>query len=83
MKLGEYLATCRELSRFCSQNGWIDNDTVRIDVLERDGASLVAAVNFEEVLMEGSGCIAGRVSCYGRIRVTLDEQGDVRRMDLL
>ncbi|HDO34263.1 MAG TPA: hypothetical protein ENH08_03985 [Chromatiales bacterium] len=76
MKLGEYLATCRELSRFCSQNGWID-------VLERDGASLVAAVNFDEVLMEGSGCIAGRVSCYGRIRVTLDEQGDVRRMDLL
>ncbi len=83
MKLGEYLATCRELSWFCSQNGWIDNDTVRIDVLERDGASLVAAVNFDEVLMEGSGCIAGRVSCYGRIRVTLDEQGDVRRMDLL
>ncbi len=82
MKLGEHLATCREPSRFRPQNGWIDNATVRIDALERDGVSPVAAVNFDEVL-EDSGRVADRVPCYGRIRVTLDERGDVRRMDLL
>lgn len=83
MKLQEYLTTCRELTRFCTQNGWIDNDTLRVDVLEHDARALVAAVTFEEVVMEGSGCVADRVSCYGRVRVTLDPKGDVQRMELL
>ncbi|HQU16491.1 MAG: hypothetical protein B7Z66_02175 [Chromatiales bacterium 21-64-14] len=83
MKLNEYLATCRELAGFCTQNGWIDNDTLSVDVLERSDRALVAAVTFDEVVMEGSGCVADRVSCYGRVRVLLDPSGDVQDLKLL
>gem|GEM_PF-526109 len=83
VKLEDYLAGCREITAFCTQNGWIDGETLRVDVLERSGPSLLAAVTFEEVLMEGSGCVAGRVGCYGRVRVTVDENGDVQRLEPL
>ena len=83
MELEEYLHQCRELNALCTQNGWIDNDTLRVDVLEKNGRSLLAAVTFEEILMEGAGCVAGRVSCYGRVRVSLTEDGQVERLVIL
>lgn len=79
----EYLGTCRELSRLCSQNGWIDDDTLNVDVLERGSGRLICAVSFEEIVMEGSGCVAGRIPCYGRVRFQLDAAGQVATMELL
>ncbi len=83
MDLEEYLHQCRELNALCTQNGWIDNDTLRVDILEQNGPNILAAVSFEEILMEGAGCVAGRVSCYGRIRARLTENGQVERLDIL
>ncbi|NIR59099.1 MAG: hypothetical protein GWO02_06055 [Gammaproteobacteria bacterium] len=83
MGITEYLRTCRELSELTTQNGWIDNDTLRYEVVTRDERSLTASVHFEEVLMEGSGCPAGRVACWGRVRLDLDRDGGVRRAEIL
>ena len=83
MGLDEYLHQCRELNTLCTQNGWIDNDSLRVEILERNGASILAVVTFEEIVMEGAGCIADRVACYGRVRAWLTETGDVQRLDIL
>jgi hypothetical protein len=81
--LRDYLLTCRELAALCSQNGWIDNGTLAVDVVEDHGREVVAAVTFEEVIMEGAGCIAGRVPCYGRVRAHLGSGGEVDAIDIL
>jgi len=83
MNLETYLQSCRELNALCTQNGWIDNETLRVDVLEQAGGTVLAAVTFEEILMEGSGCVAGRVSCYGRVRARLGPDGNVERLEVL
>ena len=83
MDLEKYLQQCRELNALCTQNGWIDNDTLRVDILEKNGPNILAAVSFEEILMEGAGCVAGRVACYGRVRARLTENGQVERLDIL
>ncbi len=83
MSLEQYLRQCRELSALCTQNGWIDNDTLRVEILERNDRDVLAAVTFEEILMEGAGCVAGRVSCYGRVRARLSEDGEVDRLEIL
>jgi hypothetical protein len=83
MNLETYLLSCRELNALCTQNGWIDNESLRVDVLEQAGRIVLAAVTFEEILMEGAGCVAGRVSCYGRVRARLGPNGDVERLEVL
>jgi hypothetical protein len=81
--LRAYLATCRELAELCTQNGWPDDRTLTVDLLERGPAHLVAAVTFEEVIMEGAGCVAGTVPCYGRVRAEITADGTVRRLEIL
>ncbi len=83
MKIHEYLLNCREISRLCTQNGWPDNDTLEIEVLERKGSEAIVTVNFEEILMQGSGCEAGRVRCFGKLRLPLSSSGDVEGMEIL
>lgn len=83
MTLDRYLRSCRELARLCTQNGWIDNDTLRYEILERSGGQVTAAVYFEEIVMEGSGCVADRVQCYGRVRIGLDGHGQVQTFEVL
>ena len=74
---------CPDLARLCSQNGWIDNDTLEVEVLEQGRDTLLAAVTFEEVIMEGAGCIAGRVPCYGRVRARLDPSGRIESIEVV
>ncbi len=83
MNVRSYLHQCRELVELCSQNGWIDNDTLHYEILDADAAYITAAVSFEEVVMEGSGCVAARVPCFGRVRLNVDAKGAVRSMELL
>ncbi len=64
-EIRECLLSATELSELCSQNGWIDSDTVGYETKQRTENSLIISVQFEEILMEGAGCVAGRVSCYG------------------
>ena len=73
----DYLRRSRELTVFCTQNGWIDNDELSYQVLERHADKALIAVEFTEVIMEGSGCVADRIACYGRLRLRLDDHGEV------
>jgi hypothetical protein len=54
------LKTSPELARACTQNGWIDNDTLRFDVLDDNGQELMLAVYFDEVIMEATDCAGDR-----------------------
>jgi len=78
-----YLMSCRELTAFCSQNGWIDNNSLCYEIIEQNDRCVIAFVQFEEILMEGSGCVAGRIPCQGRLCLTLDHYGQVSHAKLL
>jgi hypothetical protein len=81
--LQAHLLTAPEITVLCSQNGWIDNATLQVDVLERAPRELLAAVTFEEVIMEGAGCVAGRVPCYGRVRARLSAGGEIESVEVV
>jgi hypothetical protein len=53
------------------------------DIIEQNDHHVIAFVQFEEILMEGSGCIAGRIPCQGRLRLMLDRYGQVKHAELL
>jgi hypothetical protein len=78
-----YLMACRELTAFCSQNGWIDNKTLDYEIIEQDDHHVLAFVQFEEILSEGSGRHTGRIPHQGRLRLTLDRYGQVQHAELL
>ena len=63
------LTVAPELASLCTQNGWIDNDTLSYEIIEEEADRWLLAVQFEEIIMEGSGCVAGRIPCYGRVRL--------------
>ena len=50
-----YLKSCRELACFCSQNGWIDNDSLHFTIMLETTREAFVEVEFEEVLMKASG----------------------------
>ncbi|MDN5848161.1 MAG: hypothetical protein L0H63_00790 [Nitrococcus sp.] len=50
-KIEAYLRRCRELSVFRHENGWIDNDTLRWEVIERSGECLQISVTFDAVAL--------------------------------
>ena len=79
MKLEHFFHVWPELARLCSQNGWIDNESLRVEVVEHDGDRLIVALAFEEIVMEG----AARVACFGRACVEIDEDGEVSRAWLI
>ncbi len=83
INIEKYLHTCPELSAFCTQNGWIDNETLQFDVLEQNDRSLVASVTFEEVIVKAAGCVGTRMPCYGRVRIRLAENSDVVSLEVL
>lgn len=78
-----YLMSCRELTAFCTQNGWIDNKSLNYEIIEQNDQHVIAFVQFDEILMEGSGYTAGRVPCQGRLRLTLDRYGQVIEAELI
>ncbi|MDA1106855.1 MAG: hypothetical protein O2845_00415 [Proteobacteria bacterium] len=75
--LQEFFSASSGLAQLCTQNGWPDPASMRIELLEEDDEQALCAVRFDEVIMEGSGCEAGRVACWGRFRVRLDARGRV------
>lgn len=83
MNINEYLKSSRELAQLCSQNGWIDNETLRYELTEQDNDHAVVNVHFDEVVMEGSGCVAARVPCYGKMRLSLGDKGQVENSEFI
>ena len=78
-----YLLSCRELTAFRSQSGWIDKNSLHYEIIEQNDRRVIAFVQFEEILMEGSAGVAGRVPCQGRLCLTLDHYGQVSHAELL
>jgi hypothetical protein len=78
-----YLRSCHELSRFCSRNGWIDNSSLRYTIVWQNENEVHVNIEFDEMLMEGAGCLAERVCCCGQMRLLLDRFGRVLRSDIL
>ena len=70
-----------DLTAICTQNGWPDPESLWVEVLERRTGELLCAVAFDEVVMEGSGCCAARVGCWGQYRVELDAAGNIARAE--
>jgi hypothetical protein len=72
-----WLKTNTLISRFCSQNGWIDDGTLRYEIRGRDDHRVRVNVYFTEVIMEGSGCVADRVERFGQVDLEVDDQDKV------
>lgn len=72
------LGSSRELSLLCSQNGWIDSDSIGYEVKGKSSDTLQLTVSFEEIIMEGSGCTAGRVPCFGQVLVGVESDSDLK-----
>jgi hypothetical protein len=75
--ISERLQHCKELSTFCTQNGWIIDESIEYEIIERRPDSLLIYVTFLESIMEGSGCQCDQKSCYGRLRLNLNAQGEI------
>ncbi len=61
-RLRSVFATTPILSQLCTQNGWSDPETIEIETLRHEEDQVLCSVTFDEILMEGLGCIARRVS---------------------
>lgn len=83
MGIDEYLKSTPKLAQLCSQNGWIDNETLRYELMEQADNHAIVNVTFDEVVMEGSGCVADRVSCYGKIRLVLNPSGQIENSEFI
>lgn len=78
-----YLSQSSKLADLCSQNGWIDNDTLKVRVLGQTDNHITAMVTFEEILMESAGCVAGRKACFGTVSLHIGDEGAIERMEII
>ncbi len=72
-----YFLNTNLLATLCDQNGWIDEDSLQITLLEQKGLNSIYEIRFEEILKEGSGCECGRNDCWGKIELTQSSAGEV------
>lgn len=80
-QLNEFFAHAERLAPLCTQKGWADPETLRVDVVRHDGSEWVCAVSFQEVVTEGG--ITRRVPCWGQYRLTLSDDGHVADAELI
>jgi hypothetical protein len=76
------LQNCKELSAFCTQNGWIINESLYYEIIEQQPGSLLIYMTFLESIMGGSGCQCDQKACYGRLQLKLDAQGEIVGVEL-
>ena len=76
------LKTSPELARPCMQNGRIDNDTLRFDVLDDNVQELMLGVYFDEVIVEDTDCADDRKPCYGRVCVSASSDSALARVTI-
>jgi len=79
----KYLKNCRELTRFCSRNGWIDQQSLRFTVIVESSEELIIDVEFDELLMESPDCQSERIHCFGQVHLYLDRLGRVIRAEAI
>lgn len=73
----DFFAHTPSLVQLTTQNGWPDPASLRIEVLAQQGETVLCSVHFDEVVMEGAGCVADRVACWGRYRLRVNGAGEV------
>lgn len=81
--INAYFSSSADIARLCTQNGWPDPASMHIDLLQQTDTEIVCAVRFDEVIMEGSGCEAGRIACWGQFRLHLDPCGEITAAELV
>jgi hypothetical protein len=77
MNIRDALYRCRELTAFCSQDGWIDQDSIVFAVEGRTATEVIVSVSFEQVVTEAAGSTSTRVTCFGRLCLSVDEDDEV------
>lgn len=77
-----YLRNCQELTRFCSQNGWIDNSSMRFVEEWLNDHEVLVVVEFEELLLEGTGHLGRKIPCIGQMHLFLNRKGEVIRSEI-
>ena len=82
-RVERYLRNCRELTRFCCRNGWIDYSSLRFTVIVESSEELVVDIEFEELILEGCGTQSRRIPCFGQMHLYLDRLGRVVRAEAL
>lgn len=82
-RIQQFFETSNALAQLCQQNGWPDNDTLKVEVSQDGTQSAVCNVSFDEIVMEGAGCVAGRLGRWGQFRVLLDDGGNVHSAERL
>lgn len=70
----DYLERCPDLVKLCSQNGWVDNESLTFEVRSFNVDEAIVTVYFDEVI-EAAGRAADRVACFGKLRVLRDGEG--------
>ena len=70
----DYLERSTHLAKLCSQNGWVDNESLTFEVRSFSHDEAVVTVYFDEVI-EAAGRAADRVACFGKLRVLRDGEG--------
>jgi hypothetical protein len=77
------LRSCRELGALCTRDGWIDEDTLHYQILQRSDREVLVLVQFEEVVTENSGYRSRRIARGGQVRLHLDHYGEVVRVQVI
>ncbi len=78
-----YLKSCCELRRFCSRDGWIDNDSLRYSIVMETDDGVIVEIEFDELLMESPDREATRVGCRGQLHLHTDRYGQITRAEVL
>lgn len=78
-----YLKSCCELRRFCSQNGWIDIESLHFTIVMQTGDGLIVNIEFDELLMERPDFPALRMTCCGQLYLHTDRYGRITHAEAL
>ena len=72
-----------ELAKLTSQNGWIDSHSLVFEIIDNSQNVCIVNVLFDEILMEGAGCVAGRHACYGQLRMIFSAEGMCEKIEII
>ena len=72
--IDRYLQSSDDLSAFCTQNGFVDPQTLHFDVLSHHEGWVIVAVEFMEVVEADSREHLSNRPCFGRLELRLDTQ---------
>jgi len=76
-KIAGYLQRCRELVELQGGQDCLQVDSITFDILEEKAREVIIAVRFIEVVADGPELGLGQVDRYGRLRLELNEFGEI------